>query len=87
LAEVDITAMFEGSPMIGKIDRLVVRDDTVLAVDYKSNQLIPVSQAEVPDGLLRQMAAYRAALAQIYPDRRIETALLWTRSAVLMPIS
>jgi ATP-dependent helicase/nuclease subunit A len=32
------------------------------------------------------MGAYAAALAQVWPGRRIETALLWTRSATLMPL-
>jgi ATP-dependent helicase/nuclease subunit A len=33
---------------------------------------------------LRQMGAYAHALALVYPGRRIETALLWTRTATLM---
>jgi ATP-dependent helicase/nuclease subunit A len=40
----------------------------------------------VPEGLLRQMGAYAEALRQIYPATRIETAILWTRTATLMPL-
>jgi ATP-dependent helicase/nuclease subunit A len=40
----------------------------------------------VPDGLLRQMGAYAAALAVLYPDRRVETALVWTRTGQIMPL-
>ena len=32
------------------------------------------------------MGAYAAMLGQIYPDRRIETAILWTRTGTLMPL-
>jgi ATP-dependent helicase/nuclease subunit A len=32
------------------------------------------------------MGAYAAALGLIYPGRRIDTALLWTRTATLMPL-
>ncbi len=32
------------------------------------------------------MGAYAAALAAIWPGRRIETAMLWTRTARLMPL-
>jgi ATP-dependent helicase/nuclease subunit A len=39
---------------------------------------------DVPSGLLRQMGAYAAALAQIYPDRQVEVAILWTRTGQLM---
>jgi len=42
--------------------------------------------AEVPDGILRQLGAYRAALARIYPNRTVETAILWTGPATLMTI-
>ena len=40
----------------------------------------------MPEGILRQMGAYRAALAAIWPGRRVETAILWTRTARLMPL-
>ena len=86
LTEVAITADYQGQRLYGAIDRLVVTADRVLAVDYKSNTLVPNRAEDVPEGLKRQMAAYRAALAQIYPGRQIETAILWTKTAVLMPV-
>ncbi len=89
LAEVDITAalpQLDGRRVHGTIDRLIVAPDRVLAVDFKTNVTLPDSPAAVPDGLLRQMGAYAAALAQIYPDRRIETAILWTEAPLLMPL-
>ena len=33
------------------------------------------------------MGAYAAALAQIYPQHRIDTAILWTQTAELMILS
>ncbi|THD85671.1 double-strand break repair helicase AddA [Aliigemmobacter aestuarii] len=86
LAEVAVTAEFEGQRLSGTIDRLVVEPERVLAVDFKSNRIVPDKAQEVPDGIRRQLAAYAAALAQIYPDRRIEVAVLWTRTATLMPV-
>jgi len=89
LAEVGVTAALEelgGRRIHGTIDRLIVSDDRVLAIDYKSNRIIPANPDAVPDGLLRQMGAYAAALAQIYPDRRIDTAILWTGGPALMPL-
>jgi len=32
------------------------------------------------------MGAYAAALAQVFPDHRICTAILWTRTAALMEL-
>ncbi len=88
LAEVDLSAALAGlgGRMRGTIDRLVLMPGRVLAVDYKSNAVLPATAAAVPDGLLRQMGAYAAALGQIYPGRQIDTAILWTRSARLMPL-
>lgn len=86
LTEVAVTAEYQGERLVGTIDRLIVTPDRVLAVDYKSNQIVPDHAADVPEGLLRQMRAYASALRQIYPDRRVETAILWTRSASLMVV-
>ncbi|SDX87899.1 double-strand break repair helicase AddA [Citreimonas salinaria] len=88
LAEVPVTADLPGIGRIhGVIDRLVVDEARVLAVDFKSNRTVPDTEATVPDGLLRQMGAYAAALAQLYPGRRIETGLVWTAQARFMPLS
>ncbi|MCY4303770.1 MAG: double-strand break repair helicase AddA [Aestuariivita sp.] len=83
-AEVPITAECGAARLYGIIDRLVVKKESILAVDYKTNTQIPGSPEQVPNGLLRQMAAYTHALSQVYPDRLIETAILWTKTATLM---
>lgn len=64
----------------GLIDRLLVTDTEVIAVDYKSNRAAPATPEHTPDGLVRQMAAYRDALRLIYPSHRIRTVLLWTKT-------
>jgi ATP-dependent helicase/nuclease subunit A len=89
LAEVPLTARLAelGDRRIaGTVDLLLVERDRVLAVDFKSNRAIPDRPEDTPEGLSRQMGAYAAALAQIYPGRRIETAILWTGRARLMPL-
>ena len=86
LAEVPVTAQLGPRRLYGTIDRLMISPGHILAVDYKSNRTIPATVAAVPEGLLRQMGAYAAALAQIYPDHQIDTAILWTAAAQLMPL-
>ncbi|WP_428513734.1 double-strand break repair helicase AddA [Roseovarius sp.] len=89
LAEVPVSAHIDalgGRRIHGTIDRLIVTPEKILAVDFKTNAVVPATPADVPSGLLRQMGAYAHALQQIYPDRAIETALLWTRTATLMPL-
>jgi ATP-dependent helicase/nuclease subunit A len=86
LVEVALTARLEGRVLAGAVDRLLVAPDRVLAVDYKSNRAIPGTPEEVPEGLLRQLGAYAEALAQIYPERQIEVAILWTKGPLLMQL-
>ena len=86
LAEVPFAATLGGRQVVGTIDRLVVTSTHVLAVDFKSNRAVPTRPDDVPEGILRQLGAYAEALAQIWPDRRIEVAVLWTNGPVLMPL-
>lgn len=68
----------------GQIDRLVVLADRVCIIDYKTNRPPPHDPADVAEAYLLQLAAYKLALAQLYPEREIETALLWTDGPRLM---
>lgn len=72
--------------VVGQVDRLLVTDDTVLVVDYKTNRPPPSAVAEVDPAYLDQMALYRALLSQVFPSHRIEAALVWTHAARLMPL-
>ena len=70
----------------GRIDLLEISESTVTAYDFKTNRNLPARPEDTPEALLRQMASYRAALAQIYPTRKIETAIIWTKTAQIMPL-
>ena len=71
----------------GQVDRLALLPDAVAVVDYKTNRRPPRSAAEAPPAYLRQMAAYRALLAEVFPGRRIDCYLLWTEGPELMQLS
>ncbi len=86
-AEVPLVGLIGGYALSGQVDRLVVEDDRVLIVDYKTMRPVPASEAEVAPLYLRQLAIYREALARIYPGREIRAALLWTQGPLLMPVS
>lgn len=77
---------YGGVPLSGQIDRLVIMPGRILAVDYKTNRVVPPTPEAVPLGILRQMAAYRAALVRLWPEHRIETAVLWTVSRSVMAL-
>src|SRR5690606_32507688 len=59
LPEVGITADLPGLGRLhGVIDRLILKGDSALIVDFKSNATMPDTAATCPEGLLRQMGAY-----------------------------
>ena len=69
-----------------RLDRLLVTENEVLVIDFKTNRPPPKTPAEVAPAYLMQMAAYRALLAQIYPGRQIRAGLLWTDGPTLMSL-
>ncbi|MEP5152629.1 double-strand break repair helicase AddA [Planktotalea sp.] len=89
LAEVPITApiaQMQDQTLYGIVDRLVITESDVWVVDFKSNIAVPQNATDCPEGVLRQMGAYLAALKQIYPDKRIRPAIVWTRNTSLMEL-
>ncbi|HEY1415301.1 MAG TPA: UvrD-helicase domain-containing protein, partial [Caulobacteraceae bacterium] len=70
----------------GRVDRLVLAEDRVLVVDYKTNRPAPHRVEEADSSYIRQMAIYTAVLGEIFPGRRIEAALIWTDGPKLMLI-
>jgi ATP-dependent helicase/nuclease subunit A len=62
----------------GAVDRLLVTDDAVLIVDYKTARHVP---ATVPDRYVLQLALYRSVLTHLWPGRPVGAAILWTETA------
>ena len=89
-AEVSLAGVGAGLPddllLNAQIDRLAVTPERVFIVDYKSNRPPPDTQDAVSAQYMAQMAAYRELAREIWPDREVVCALLWTDSAVLMEL-
>ncbi len=85
-AEVPLTGVVAGVVIGGLVDRLAVMPDRVLVADYKTNRSPPREVDDTPVLYLRQMAAYRAVLREIFPGRRIICALVWTTGTRVMPL-
>ena len=88
-AEVPVSGVVAGQVIGGLIDRLAVLGDRVLLADYKTNRNPPENVARTPILYLRQMAAYRALLREIFPGKAVACALIWTVGArpMLLPDS
>ncbi len=61
----------------GRIDRLLIEESRVLIADFKSGT-VPERLQDTPAPYVMQLAAYRALLGAVFPDKRVETALIWT---------
>jgi len=84
LAEAPIAAVVAGGLVVaGTTDRLLVAPDRILVADFKTGRAVPPATEAAPVSHVRQMAAYRAALRVIFPDRPVEAALLYTAGPVL----
>lgn len=87
MAEVAISGLLNGISMVsGQIDRILIRENDILVVDYKTNRPPPQKTQDVPQIYVRQMKAYADTLRTIYPRHKIRCALLWTDGARLMEI-
>ncbi|MFT7027009.1 MAG: ATP-dependent helicase/nuclease subunit A [Paracoccaceae bacterium] len=71
-----------GARLAGRIDRIAFPPGRILLLDFKTGRA-PEPGDPAPEAYLRQLAAYRAALARLHPDRSVEAHLLWTAAARL----
>lgn len=88
-AEAPIAGFGPGLPaggVRGAVDRLLVTNDEVLIVDFKTDRPAPDDPRDAPAGYIAQLAAYRAVLAQAFPGRTVRCALIWTETPKLMPV-
>ncbi|MGI8840391.1 MAG: double-strand break repair helicase AddA [Caulobacteraceae bacterium] len=75
-----------GLAISGRVDRLVVEAGRVLVVDFKTNRPAPARIEDADPAYILQMAIYAAVLAEIFPGRTIEAALVWTDGPKLMAV-
>ncbi len=70
----------------GRVDRLIVRDNQVVVIDFKTDRNVADSPEAISGDYLRQMAVYRHLLSSIFPGRQITCHLLWTTGPKLMEL-
>ena len=68
----------------GTLDRIIVSVNDVKIIDFKTDRFPPKNIVDVSEKYIKQMAAYKAVLKEIYGCRRIQSFLLWTKGPSLM---
>lgn len=87
-AEVPLTGLLHTDRIVsGQLDRLLVTNEAVKIIDFKTNRPAPKSKSDIPEAYKSQMRTYRDLLGAIWPDRPIHCALLWTDGPDLMDIT
>ncbi|WP_439470579.1 double-strand break repair helicase AddA [Brevundimonas sp.] len=84
--EVALTGRVGGVAVSGRMDRLVITPQRVLVADYKTNRPAPDRIEDADPAYVLQLAVYVSILRQLYPDRPVEAALVWTDGPKLMAV-
>lgn len=85
-SEAPLVGVIRGRAFSGQVDRLVVLENEILVLDYKTNRPPPATLDGVPKAYLAQMAAYQDLLQNLYPAHHVRCFLLWTHVARLMEL-
>lgn len=86
LAEAPLIGTIGTQVFSGQVDRLVVKEDEILLIDYKTNQHPPKNKNEISPLYKTQVIAYKEILKNIFPDKKIRPFLLWTETLDLMEL-
>src|SRR5690606_31780511 len=70
--------------LAGRMDRLVIDDSGVTVIDYKSDMSVPAAAAGVPENYIAQLSLYAWVAGQLFPERPVRAAILWTELESLM---
>lgn len=68
---------------VSRIDLLIIKEDQVLIIDYKSDEMIP---DKMPQNYIEQLEKYRQLVCDIYPEKKILCAVFWTKSLQLSAV-
>jgi ATP-dependent helicase/nuclease subunit A len=75
----------DGRVIAGTMDRLLIENDRVSVIDFKTGRVPPDADA-IPTSHRRQMQAYAEALQVIFPGRAVRAALLYTAGPLLFEL-
>jgi ATP-dependent helicase/nuclease subunit A len=83
--EVPLQYLQEGQLVYGIIDRLVICEDAILVIDYKTHRRAAADTLqELASGYREQMQLYSAGVAQLWPGLAVQPYLLFTACNALV---
>ena len=82
-SEIKFRRLRRGPDLSRAIDRLVATDTKVWLIDYKTHRVRSAAQLrDLCDRYRAQLALYREGVQRIWPDRPVQTCLLFTHGGL-----
>jgi ATP-dependent helicase/nuclease subunit A len=85
--ELSVGTYEEGQVKIGRIDLLVIEEDKVTIIDYKSDSTPPVSLDLVPQNYINQLNSYRSIIQKLYKNHKVFCKILWLENGMLTMVN
>lgn len=85
-SEVPIMANLDGQIISGKIDKLIIKDNEILIIDYKSDKIKAEEIREKALKYQNQLNLYSKIIAKIYPNKKISSHIIWTYLGEMLEI-
>jgi len=70
----------------GVIDKLLVNDEGVWIIDYKTTKNLSGDEERKAQKYLGQMNAYEKLIKKVYPDKKIIKAIIFTHSSKMIQL-
>ena len=84
-SEVDIIGNLDGKNTPKRIDRLVIKEDKIIIIDYK-NTMYDYDEKTLPIEYKQQLNGYKTLIEQIYKNKKVECYILLTSFIKLIKV-
>ncbi len=83
-----VTALRDGRPVdiAGRMDRVLVTEQSVLVVDFKSDADATMDARALKPAYRTQLGLYALAATQLFPGRAVRAGILWTGLELLLEL-
>lgn len=85
-SEVPLMGYYQGKLYTARLDRLVVFDNELWIIDYKTDAHPPAHPHQMDQRYKNQLRLYRELVQQLYPRHHLKTMILWTETRHLMEV-
>ncbi len=82
--ETEIIGEIENKKLTIRIDLLVIKENEIIIIDYKSDETLPYN---IPEQYKNQLELYQKIIKSTFPSKKISTAILWIKFLQLNFIS